>query len=325
MFEIDATNIYQFSRSTKKQRIPEIDFLRGLCIFLMLLDHFFLIFGEMNKTIFGTISATSSIYMLYRYSVWWWSWSVRVNARIVIICIFFFVSGVSSFFSRNNIRRGLWIFIVSLIINAAMFGAEEYLGISGMITYFGAINCFGVTILIYALYELLMNKLKVKEPYQLRISLIIGLITSLIGFTASLLFDFSVQVSRDSVDFITFIKHVFGFARIENVGDYLQLLPYLGFFFFGAGFAAILYKNKESIFTSLFKYIPTRPKKSEYSNILAYSLSLGVYSIYSVFNSIIFVIKKGGRYSLIIYLLHQFIFLLILFIVMYSLGYSIQF
>ena len=325
MFEITTNKIYLFSRSTKKSRISEIDIIRGICIILMIVDHFFLIFGTISKMLFTNVPTTSPMGLLRQYCSWWWNWDFRINARIFVLCVFFFISGVSSAFSRNNIRRGIWIVIVSLIINCVMFGAEVYLGFNGMLTYFGAINSFGTTILIFALYEWLMNKLKIKDPYRLRITLIIGLVFSLIGFTATTLLGSFTYVSKSNVDFITFIEHALGFTRISSVGDYLPLLPYFGFFFFGAGFAAILYKNKESIFSPLYKYIPEKPIKSNYSKQYAYYLSWSTYITYSVYNSIIFLIKKTGRYSLIVYLLHQFVLILILIIVMYSLGYSIQF
>ena len=355
MFNVGSINIFQFSREKTKSRISEIDFLRGVCILLMVLDHFFYQFGYLVEYIFGEISATSPVYMLHIFSQWWRNWDVRINVRYIVLTLFFFLSGICTTFSRDNLKRGLLTFFVALIINIFML-AIDHIAVSGMKVLFGAINCFAICILLYALYEIFLNAIKFKEPYRMRLTFIIGLIGTIIGFCATSFFDRALitltdTVKVDNVSITTYVNldkyilMVLGFYSYRGTGDYMPLLPYLGIFFLGASFATILYKNKKSLLKPLNKYALKLPKLEYYinsikipDNSLSTISSIEVVKVYTLFilNWIMYipyklcayivkVVRYAGKHSLIIYILHQLIVLIVVVIIMYALGYTLQF
>ena len=62
----------------KKARILEIDFLRGLCILLMVMDHFFFDFGYLIYDLFDItlLTAPDWIISLTEASRFYWDWNV---------------------------------------------------------------------------------------------------------------------------------------------------------------------------------------------------------------------------------------------------------
>lgn len=85
----------------KTKRIHEIDIIRGILVLLMICDHFILIYYN-SSVLLNDVKINSSFYLLAGNYL---SSSIRLNLRVIVLCIFFILSGICCNFSRNNIKR----------------------------------------------------------------------------------------------------------------------------------------------------------------------------------------------------------------------------
>ena len=83
-------------------RIKEIDFLRGFLILLMVMDHLFFDFGQLIYIISNFSMDQSLLSQFVKLSSSYLSWDFRINFRIFVVMLFFFISGISFQFSKNN-------------------------------------------------------------------------------------------------------------------------------------------------------------------------------------------------------------------------------
>jgi len=110
----------EVKKDTKK-RIFELDFLRGFCVLLMVIDHFMYDFAYFISNIFnfnpGGLNNPDWLNSLNKFSINWWNWDVRIIARFAVIFLFFLISGICTRFSKNNLKRGLIIFGVGALLS----------------------------------------------------------------------------------------------------------------------------------------------------------------------------------------------------------------
>ena len=91
--------------SQSKNRIWELDFIRGICVLLMIWDHFMFNISE----IFGDAWATANpihngiLNFAYNYE----SGMLREIFHPIIFCLFFILCGISCNLSRSNLKRGI--------------------------------------------------------------------------------------------------------------------------------------------------------------------------------------------------------------------------
>jgi uncharacterized membrane protein len=113
-------------------RIWEIDFLRGLAIILMVGYHLLFDLGEFVgiPKFLGWSTDLSTV-----------AWTV---AQFFFAGLFIVLSGISSTLSRSNVRRGLRLLAVSLLVSAATFAFDPSSAV-----YFGILQCLAVSMLIY--------------------------------------------------------------------------------------------------------------------------------------------------------------------------------
>ena len=124
----------------KKKRIWEIDFLRGLSIFLMIIDHAFIALSEFGDAWFTAgqmrVSAEIQAYGLIEmikamssgellggasfalrlcyFSEWWWLYcGFRKVAQPLFASIFIVICGISCTLSHNNLKRGLLLLLIA--------------------------------------------------------------------------------------------------------------------------------------------------------------------------------------------------------------------
>ncbi|HDT13585.1 MAG TPA: DUF1624 domain-containing protein [Candidatus Aminicenantes bacterium] len=114
------------------QRVWEIDFLRGLAIILMVGYHLLFDLGEFVgvERFLGWSTDLSSP-----------AWTI---AQFFFAGLFVVLSGISGTLSRSNIRRGLRLLAVSILVSAA-----TYLFDPSSAVYFGILQCLAVSMLIY--------------------------------------------------------------------------------------------------------------------------------------------------------------------------------
>lgn len=199
-------------------RIWEIDFLRGLAIILMVGYHLLFDLGEFRgvKRFLGFSTDLAS-------PAW-------VVAQLFFAGLFIVLSGISSTLSRNNVRRGLKLLAVSLLVTAATYAFDATSAV-----YFGILQCLAVSMLLYgAAFEK-------AGPVACAAwgAFVIGLGAALpvLKKLQMVRFDWLMPFGITSPTFSSF--------------DYFPLIPWLGIFLVGAALGKSVYASKRSLLPRL--------------------------------------------------------------------------
>jgi uncharacterized membrane protein len=201
-------------KAERPARIWEIDFLRGLAIILMVGYHLLFDLGEFVgvKRFLG--------------------WSTNLSTDAWVIAQFFFaglfvvLSGISSTLTRSNIRRGLRLLAVSLLVSAATYVFDKSSAV-----YFGILQCLAISMIIYgAAFEKLKATVCVAAG-----AAVLGLTAALPGLKKAL----AVRTNW----LMPFGLHGPSFSAF----DYFPLIPWFGIFLVGAALGKTLYASKRSL------------------------------------------------------------------------------
>lgn len=193
-----------------KQRIWELDALRGLCVLGMVAIH-----------------CVYDMVELYGLVDW------RYPALFAFIkdwggVLFLLISGICVTLGSRSVRRGLLVFACGMVCTLVTFGMEA-LGFAGkgLTIYFGVLHCLGVCMLLWSLFR--------KLPLWLLGTVSAAMIAGglyIRGFVR--------------VDFPWLIPLGFTMPGFTS-SDYFPLLPFLGFFLLGAVLGKTLYKNRQTL------------------------------------------------------------------------------
>lgn len=304
-------------KKVKKNRIIEIDFIRGILIWFVAVDHLFFDFMQIVPNFFSPYQYGNLIWQLELIGSNYWNWPLRIGFRFFCLALFFLISGISCYFSRNNLKRGLIVLGVGILISIGFYVAGIIMNDGGYV-FFGAITCFGVSILIYWLLRFLFKKICPKHESDFKwIALSLGVIIVAVG----LMFDcwnmeWQGPPEGLPLNWQNFIAIIIGKAHDTGpYNDYMPLFPYLGFLLIGSFIGEVFYKERKSY----FKPLPEKPdKNSNKINQVVY------YSTIFPYKGIKSVIAFSGRHSLLFYLFHQVFLILILGIVLLSKGYTLN-
>ena len=192
-----------------KQRIWELDALRGICILGMVAVHF----------LFDLVDV---------YALVQWNYPPFVNFLFEWGgVIFILISGICATLGSRSVRRGLIVFLCGLLCTAVTWGcAQVGLVDSWVIIQFGVLHCLGVCMILWWLFK------RLNTPVLAVCSVVLiglGLWFDTFQVTVTWLMPLGLQYP--------------GFSS----GDYFPLLPHLGFFLLGGVLGRLLYKRKTSL------------------------------------------------------------------------------
>ena len=190
-------------KQKNKNRIWELDFLKGIALLIMI--YFHVIFDLKEYYSFNISYSSGLNFYLGRFSA----------------ILFMVLSGVSSTLSKNNLRRGVKLLLLSLFLTiVTTISGPEYS------IKFGILHLLGVSIIIYEYIKGLGNTfLNVIAGLTIYIGVVI-----MDGMKTDLNFLFPLGLTNKSF----------------YSADYYPLLPWFGVFLAGVIIGRILYSNRQS-------------------------------------------------------------------------------
>ena len=188
------------------------------------------------------------------------------------------VSGMCCTFSRNNVKRGLKLISVALALTAGTAVATYVFHMSCLII-FNVLHLLSCGIFLYALIEFIEKKTKAPSKKANAIMGFLGAFAIIIGDTIS---NFNHHVDNPLLIPTGIIMDC-----TPGMADYMPLFPWIGVFFVGVVIGRVCYKEKNTLF----------PPKHNF-----------VRKITAPFEFI-------GRHSLLIYIAHQPIVMLICYLI----------
>ncbi len=187
---------------TERKRIDIIDALRGFAVILMVIHHL--------------------LYDLWTFlgaPEWMFHNPVFDFLHFVFAGLFIFLSGLSSQFSRSNIKRGLIVFAIAVAMTIV-----TSLPFVGMPIRFGVLHLLGFCMVFYGLTRKVWDKIPRAAAPFIYIVLLVGsaLATNLIRIDASYLWMFGwLQPGFYSADYFPIFPWVFVFLLGTWAGFYV--------------------------------------------------------------------------------------------------------
>ena len=212
-----------------EKRVHEVDFLRGLLIIIVLIDHILNNF-LLNTETWYQITGNIFWHNFYNAMCFYWDCVARQIIRYVCLISFCFISGVSCAFSRNNWKRaGEMILVFALLaVGSNLLEAWHWLGDTDCIIDFNVIGVLAFSTLFFCFVQ--------NSSWK-------GLLASTLCW---LLF------CTYGMELIKAIPGTFN-ARVPALieeeaahADWMPITPYIFFFFLGALFSYFVYQDKKS-------------------------------------------------------------------------------
>lgn len=193
-----------------KQRIWELDALRGLCILGVVIVH----------AVFDAVE----LFGILRWDYPGWFVLLRDWGALVFLVL----SGICVTLGRRCIRRGIIVFLGGMACSLVTFGMYR-LGYAdkSIIIYFGVLHCLGTCMLLWPVFR--------KLPWWALAALGLGLI---------LLGNYLDTVHPQHL----WLMPLGLYPRTFASSDYFPLVYHLGFFLVGTTLGKTLYKNKLTLF-----------------------------------------------------------------------------
>jgi len=195
----------------KKNRIWELDALRGLCILGMVVFHLLYDLTELYRLVSWRLPA---FLFLVQYA----------GGRVFLI-----LSGLCVTLGSRCVRRGLNVLAGGMLCTAVTAGMHR-LGLAGasLIIRFGVLHCLGCCMLLWPAFK--------KLPWQALCAL--GVVMVCVGAYL----DWS-NLRTDVVWLFPLGIPYYGFSS----GDYYPLLPCLGYFLLGSVLGRTLYRRQQTL------------------------------------------------------------------------------
>lgn len=206
-------DFFEKERLKSNGRIWELDFLKGVALILMILNHFFFDLSEFFAANVSAFEGFASV--------------VGKTSAI----IFMIVCGVSATIGKRNIKNGLRLFALAMVLTIVTAIFDRIAGTEICIK-FGILHFLGLSMII----SYFSKRLPVPILLLFAVgSFALGKYFSGIFVNTPFLFPFGLR------------------TRLFFSGDYYPLFPNLCYVFLGNTIGKVLYNEKRSIFQKTFK------------------------------------------------------------------------
>ena len=221
-----------------KNRIFELDLLRGIAVFLMIFDHvMFDLWGLLPSVFEGYPGYEGGWRSLFLLSRDYWDWDVRINVRYIVVFVFLALTGICTSFSRSNVKRGLKLGALSLALSIVTIIISYITGNGDITILFGVLHCISVSLIAVGVIE--------KFTKSKWIYLAIGAIMVGVGMYIGVDVPYVTPSAEDMP--LILLKTVLG--TVMSGGDSFPLLLNGGQIFIGVFLGKLLYSERASIFS----------------------------------------------------------------------------
>ena len=246
-----------------KERFWEIDFLRGLCVSLMIIDHLMFCLYDILPFL-NDMFGTNILAGAEAVGRWYWTWDLRILVRQVVITMFFMLCGVSCTLTRGNFRRGILLAIVAAGITAVTYVVENNFGLSNATVLFGVIHMIAAGVFLYAFTDNaaiaagdVLGQGKAARiarevlrflPALAGIGLLVWYFTqcSYVTYTGGIWQIHETVPARGSTEenlFLSIFVYVDGFNFSRYSGDYFPVLPFAALILVGGAIGRLVYHS----------------------------------------------------------------------------------
>ena len=235
----------ELAATPKRERIWEIDFLRGLMILFVVWDHFMF-----DVSWIGTGDYNTKLFQwLYELSDRYYTGVLRDVTHDVFVSMFVLTSGISCSFSRSNGKRALKMMGFATLFSAVTFAISSVIG-GGLTIYFNVIHVVALSVALYACIEWIWARCT--KNWQKNI---FGVVMFAITMTALVVGSCAKNMSNTHWTDLLFGQSEWRSKVIHrisiNVGDYLAFLPDFGWFLVGVFLGKLVYKERKTVFPSV--------------------------------------------------------------------------
>lgn len=280
------------------KRYWELDFVRGLCVALMIFDHAMFSFGYILPQVWDTFGV-GFWSGLNELAIDYWNWTFRQIFREFVCAAFFVLCGISCTLSKSNFKRGFFAFCIAAVITYVTSLADSVTD-AGLTIRFGVIHMLSVAILCYAALSFLGGiPQRIKDNKVTR--WVKKLFPGVVGMVLFIIFFAVLGKFVDGEDGMGFVGTIDVdpegkwagiipiFIKVRSIefvsADYFPLLPYAAYVLVGSIIGELIYHTKAANYLSRFD--------GDWNKGLCFL----------------------GRHSLVIYVMHQVVIFAILFLV----------
>jgi uncharacterized membrane protein len=234
----------------RQNRVYSVDLLRGFAMVYIMLYH-----------LLYDLSNFAGVPLPFFYTDWW------EVVHILFVSLLFAVSGVSTHFSRNNLKRGVIVFFLGQLITLFTAAAGSITSSPEIIIVFGVLTFIGLSMMIYSIIRPGIEKIGIPTGVIFTLCTVIYILL--------LIFPISDMFNADNI-----WLYPLGIKSYEfRSADYFPLVPYFFVFLAGTALAEPIISRK---FPMWFYNVRYRP------------------------------LEWIGRHSLVLYFVHQPIFIILL-------------
>lgn len=227
----------------KKQRVWEVDFLRGILILFVVWDHLMWDFVYSS----GGNYKTEFFKAVYLFGQGYYGGVLRNTTHDTFVTLFVFLSGVSCSFSRNNGKRAIKMIAFAMLLSAATYAASAIFNYNITIR-FNVIHVIALSVLLWTCIDWV--HVRCTKPWQKNVfgftmlAVIVAVLVS--GYCIK-----SQPIASDNKFFYFLFPHEgYDFTYFTG-GDYLAFFPDFGWFLVGGFLGLYLYREKTTLFPSV--------------------------------------------------------------------------